>query len=212
MRAARRLLCSLPSHYAGTQNEGARGDIMSFGDIALLVIGAIVVFLIGSFVYGQWDFARSEAQQEEVRAKTVRIIEAASADLRFYISSQWAGMAVDTKEQQFIIAHGGERLGPYPFSALVAVEIFTEQRTVIRTDRSGQIPAALVGGALFGGAGAVVGAMTKTNVKGDTTTSKHLRIVLSDLKNPSVVLRGLNDKDAEEWYARCLTMIRVSQA
>ena len=69
-----------------------------------------------------------------------------------------------------------------PFAKIIGFETYVDNQVETRTD--GGISRAVVGGLLFGGAGAIVGASTAKQVSSDTVNSYKAVIYIDDLKNP----------------------------
>lgn len=104
---------------------------------------------------------------------------------------------------------------------LVSAEVVEDGETITRTMRMSQIGGAIVGGALLGGVGALVGALTgKTSAK-SKVHSLDLKITVNDLRRPVHTIRFLDRpcmrgdfefqkaaKKAEHWSAVLAVLIK----
>jgi len=81
-----------------------------------------------------------------------------------------------------------------PYEDVIRVEISFQGKIIYKKDNA--VGRALVGGALFGSAGAIVGSTssTTTATKEETAT---LRILINNIQNPSIVISGINVENAE---------------
>ncbi len=75
---------------------------------------------------------------------------------------------------------------------LLEVELVQDGISITKTSRSSQAANALIGGAIFGGVGAVVGALTSTSVTSDKIKRIDLRLTVNDLDRPLFILNFLN--------------------
>lgn len=101
-------------------------------------------------------------------------------------------------------------------SSIVSVELQQEEKTIMRlettgiTKKSGSLGRAAVGGVLFGGAGAIVGAASAGSTSVQTTTSKsetlkgpvYLVIGTIDMMHPLHKTRMGSRAEAENWLHR----------
>jgi hypothetical protein len=111
------------------------------------------------------------------------------------------------------------------YRALLSSEVVEDGETITKTSRSSQLGGALVGGVLFGGAGAIVGALTGSKRSAQKVRKVELRIVLNDPASPLFVLsfqdtehksgslvHQIASKAAQEWQARIDVLIRKADA
>jgi hypothetical protein len=80
----------------------------------------------------------------------------------------------------------------YDFSQVIATEIYEDDSSVIKTDRSSQLGGALVGGFLAGGVGAIIGGLSGKEKINKQAKRLTLRITLDDLKSPLQQINFLN--------------------
>lgn len=74
---------------------------------------------------------------------------------------------------------------------ILSAEIVEDGVSISRTNRLSQAGTALVGAALFGGVGAVVGALTGSTTTSGKVKNMELRVVVNDTRNPVFSLRLL---------------------
>ena len=73
-----------------------------------------------------------------------------------------------------------------PFEDIIACEVIIDGEIVTKTSRGSQLMGAAVGGVLFGGVGAVVGALTGQKKNSEDIKQIIVKIVLNDLKIPNI--------------------------
>ena len=104
---------------------------------------------------------------------------------------------------------------------IMSVELAEDGHTVTKTSRTSQAATALVGGLLFGGVGAAVGALTGSTRSKGKIKRVELRIVVNDSSDPVFVLCFQNVEaaagglvhrtattNASEWVGRINVIIR----
>lgn len=116
------------------------------------------------------------------------------------------GLLVDNTSQQVVlIKEGIMRL--YPFSRLLECETVVDGKTKIKTSRASQAANAVVLGALTGGVGAVVGALTAKKEEVKEIKKVTLKIVVSDLENPIYTIDFGRAVHEAEYWADILSVI-----
>lgn len=86
---------------------------------------------------------------------------------------------IDIDENQRKIRFDG---GIFDFEDIISVDVYTDERAVYKKKGVGR---ALVGGVMFGGAGAIVGAVTgKSKQKASEINEIKLKVTIKDLKDP----------------------------
>lgn len=82
---------------------------------------------------------------------------------------------------------GGKKAGTnkwFPFSALISYELLEDDSLVT----SGGVGQALIGGAVFGGAGAVAGAITGKRTQKKKVESLYIKVTLNDFNTPCILI------------------------
>jgi hypothetical protein len=106
---------------------------------------------------------------------------------------------------------------------ILSAEIIQDGYSVTKTSRTSQAGAARLGGVLFGGVGAVVGALTGTKSHRGKVTRIDLQIVVNDPHDPVFLVNFQNTKasangivtrlaqeQSREWLARVNVLIRLA--
>lgn len=104
-----------------------------------------------------------------------------------------SGLAIDEMRGKLCLIGGsGAERRVIPYHDIFAAELVEDGLTQTRTVRSSQLGGALVGGVLFGGAGAVVGALSGKSKTEGKVTSIALRVTINDSARPHHVVTFLN--------------------
>jgi len=82
----------------------------------------------------------------------------------------------------------------YPYSSIVSFELLEDGEAKI----SGGLGTALIGGALFGGVGAIVGGVTGTKTSRDICKSLKIKVTVNNMNNPAVYLTFIDDTSGVE--------------
>ncbi len=90
----------------------------------------------------------------------------------------------------------GKRKLIYDYSDIVNFELIEDGESVA----SGGLGRALVGGALFGGAGAIVGGVTGRKKSKGICTSLKLKITVNDMNDPAVYINFIETKTKKDGY------------
>ncbi len=142
-------------------------------------------------------FSRSRAKNktlDNVRADMARM-EAAAARQRAFEPTRTIGkhLAIDEHKQQWQILDGvtGKLIMSrvLDFSEIVSYELLEDGETLAK----GGLGRALVGGALFGGVGAIVGGVTGKKSK-NVINSMKIKITVRDMSNPVVYVSLISGK------------------
>lgn len=129
-------------------------------------------------------------------------------------SDQTTGVALAKKQKKIIVTVNNDAK-VYDYSDLTGVEVEIDGNQASSANLAG----AAVGGLLFGGAGAVVGAMTKSK----THKTIKLKLYFSDVHNPTYhvyFLKQISETstmypivknaliDVDEWYGRMFSILK----
>lgn len=170
-------------------------DIVKDGGIsmALILIIVIAVFIILAFLPQNSDyvFHNNNKPSHEVidqnRDRIYKELESISfkesKEIYLTLDSISPKMKIDTVNQRIAFCdYYKNTLKVIPFKTLLECEIIDDDTTVL----SGGIGRAIVGGAIAGGAGAVVGAATR---KSKTVTNNlSIKIITSDINDSLIVI------------------------
>lgn len=81
----------------------------------------------------------------------------------------------------------------YDYSQIIAFELMENGTTSV----SGGLGSALIGGALFGGVGAIVGGTVGTKTHHTSCSSLQIKVTLNDIKNPTLYIKFHDNKKGE---------------
>jgi len=111
----------------------------------------------------------------------------------------------------------------FSYRDLLSVEILQDGSSVTKTSRTSQAGGALVGGLIFGGVGAVVGALSGTKTTRGKVSRVDLQIVINDPQSPVFTVNFQNTEvaqnssvhkaalsNAREWMGRINIWIRLA--
>jgi hypothetical protein len=91
------------------------------------------------------------------------------------------GLSFDDEQ---VVLGRGQLVKRYAFGAISAVEIVRNGVTVTQTNRGSQLISAAVGGALFGGVGALAGALTGSSSSRERLAGLTIKIMVDDSTTP----------------------------
>lgn len=86
------------------------------------------------------------------------------------------------------------------YSKILSVELFENAQSIYSTSRGGQVVGALVGGALLGGVGAVIGGLSSDKIKNQKVSKVELHIILDDISCPLIQFPLLGSGICEPEY------------
>lgn len=78
------------------------------------------------------------------------------------------------------------------YNDILSSELFIDNDTITKTSRMSQAGGTLVGAALLGGVGAVIGGLSGTKTSSDMVKRIDLRLVINDMANPTYDINFLN--------------------
>jgi len=85
----------------------------------------------------------------------------------------------------------GDTAVAFPVKSVLAAEVFEDGESIIRSSRVSQAAGAAIGGLVFGGAGAVVGALSGSKTSSTHARQLDLRLLVDDVSNPNFDVRFL---------------------
>lgn len=145
-------------------------------------------------IFLMFDFDLKKKQKVDVLAAIEKCEENTMLQKSF-VTTKMVGdyfIEVDENKKLWLIPDGflGTRVNPiiYKFSDVVSFELIEDGETV--TETKGGLGRAIVGGALFGGVGAVVGGVTgKRKSETKTTVDKlQVKITVKSIKDPIIYI------------------------
>lgn len=101
-------------------------------------------------------------------------------------------ISLDESSQRIVIIDQQSKSHVYGFQDVIESEIIQNEVTVTKTSRSDQIAGTVIGGALAGGAGAIIGGLSSKQQSAKKVQKLVLKIVVDDLQNPNYYVEFLN--------------------
>lgn len=104
---------------------------------------------------------------------------------QFYMSSKdYSGIAIDHSQKKICLIDGSA-YNLVDFDYIISCELKENGEEIIKTSRTSQLAGAVIGGALFGGVGAVIGGLSGSKVKNaGKIKDLDLEIIINDTENP----------------------------
>lgn len=180
-------------------------SIMGFRDGAAFLVAFVIA---GILIYSlHLTEEQEKAKIEKKRTKTEEMLLELSANGKNfspshqYVTKNGAGFIQIDEERRLIrlggIQPSGEALSEKTFSAdsILGSKVSENGISIFGSDTANTLGMAAVGGIIFGGAGAVVGAIASQNSKKVTDIS--LSIALDDLTTPFVGLNFISNETAK---------------
>ena len=119
-------------------------------------------------------------------------------------------IAVDENRKEWVALQEDDPMSCkiHKFSDIVDVEIVRNDEVVIKSSTAGAIGKGLVGGALFGVAGAIVGGNSAKQKTETRVTKQGVRIILNTLKEPMIYINCLYlpDKELDQLYSLLVSL------
>lgn len=199
------------------------GAILGGSAEAGMVVGTLITIVIGVNVFKK--AANEEEQKKNIQTKAKNEIDKLLQNITDFsvtdshiTENNMAFIAVDEKRRKFLI--GGTEIDTgninhkiISIKDILGVEITENGKGLLSTSANkNTLGMAAVGGLLFGGAGAIVGAISGSNTK-TKITEISLRIAIDNIKTPYVGInflcevagKGSNEHQqvltsAEKWY------------
>ncbi len=104
-------------------------------------------------------------------------------------------IAIDEINMKIAIKTEKMELTVYNFSDILQCEIIEDDNTTFKKSTSRTVGRALLGGALFGGAGAIVGGLSAKQSKHKECKKIQLKLTIKDTKNPNIFLTFFDKTD-----------------
>lgn len=96
----------------------------------------------------------------------------------------------------------------YNAKDIIEIELIEDGNSIIKTSRGNQVGGALVGAAVAGGVGAIIGGLSAKGVQQGTVTQLSLKIIVNNIKNPVVFINYLSVGKNKEGIKKLVNNIR----
>ena len=151
----------------------------------------IVLTLLG-LIYLYFRKERiANVKKAEADYKAHQILE--KYDKEFEADSEYAAVqykiAVNEKKEMIKIYKINDEMEiseyPIPFEKIIESEVKLDNQLIYKTSRGSQVAGALVGGALAGGVGAIIGGSSPNMTQNEKIQAITLKVIVDDIKNPN---------------------------
>ena len=148
----------------------------SIGILVLIVLAVIIACIIGAVHQAKKTSEANEAFVKQVSGEDFTVERT--------ISAGESMLLIDNGRKKWCAKASNESIPKiYNFKDLNEFEVYEDGDSIAK----GRAGSALVGGLLFGGVGAIVGASRSRNIK-NTCTTLQVRIRVNDFTNPEIVM------------------------
>lgn len=167
--------------------------------IAMLIIAGFIVF----FGYALSEGKKQEEKRKEIIKKDRKNLDQYDLDFspnKSYINPDGKmKIAFNSENELFKIyrmpSNGTIHEVAIPFDKIVDSEILIDDTTVMKASRGQQIAGALIGGAIAGGVGAIIGGSSPNTTGINTVKRIRLKITNEDFENPVYYIDFLPTRD-----------------
>ena len=167
--------------------------------IAMLIIAGFIVF----FGYALSEGKKQEEKQKEIKKSDRKNLDQYDLDFspnKSYINPDGKmKIAFNSENELFKIywvsPNGAIHEVAIPFDKIVDSEILIDDTTVMKASRGQQVAGALIGGAIAGGVGAIIGGSSPNTTSLNTVKRIRLKITNEDFENPVYYIDFLPTRD-----------------
>lgn len=167
--------------------------------IAMLIIAGFIVF----FGYALSESKKQEEKRKEIIKKDRKNLDQYDLDFspnKSYINPDGKmKIAFNSENELFKIyrmpPNGTIHEVAIPFDKIVDSEILIDDTTVMKASRGQQVAGALIGGAIAGGVGAIIGGSSPNTTGINTVKRIRLKITNEDFENPVYYIDFLPTRD-----------------
>lgn len=191
---------------------------MSLGWVVLVFIVMMVIVIIGS--------SNSAKQRKERQNSFIKEQECNGVVLSNKTNIENGVIAIDKDREKIVyIDDKGDSLNKkeFSFSDIISCELIKDGVTIYKKSTTRTIGGAIIGGALSGGVGAIIGGLSGSSKEKERINSISIKINLRDIDNPSFKFsffeyKGsrmfLNEsiESAEEWKDRIAAIIDMEDS
>lgn len=223
-------LVMVASGFLGEHTSTMKLWLLGIGGTASL-IGSVAISSVGGRITAHEEAKKSVSalRSEQFRVHLKQYFPNFIVDKEIMVDNGRYRLALDNRHSTLCVAQDGHPVRVYACNQILSCELLSNQHSETRTDRGAQIGATLVGAALLGGAGAVIGGLSAPQLSQERIWKLELQIVVDDIVAPQIRLpffelppeKALADTDpsylasrqqAEEWLAAlCVLISRRAQ-
>lgn len=172
-------------------------NVVGFLEAVVLIIGFAGVYI--------WKGYREQNAETSITNAFNKYGFVASKSLLVTTSNLTKLMAIDKRKKQLGFGYNAKNktmVQIYEAEDIVSVEVIEDNDSIIKTSTSNMVGRAIVGGALVGGVGAVIGGTTASKTSKQIVNRIIMRIMTADLDDPVKDIAFLNksvEKNSPEY-------------
>lgn len=187
---------------------------------AIIVVFIIIVLVIIFVIY---EMVKQSNRKNEMEQKLQTLPDFKATQKLMSVNGN-SGIAIDDEAKKVcLIKHQSGDISHRVFSYrdILASEVVEDGHTTTKTSRGSQIGGALLGGIVFGGAGAVIGGLSGRRSTTEKVLTVELRVVVNDIKDPvhaihllaidcekSTALYRMARQNADYWHSLITVLIK----
>lgn len=160
---------------------------------AAAVIFGLILIIIGTVIWSSEGSALKVYREKmNVLSKQAEFLYSGNfnENIEIYINDYRSFSLDETRSLYYFTPSYGQPFAFYDLNAIVAVSLSENNNLIVES--SGGTGGAIVGGLLFGATGAIIGSTGKNTSSKTVVDSLCIKIITSDLYNPSVIINFLD--------------------
>lgn len=146
-----------------------------------IAIIAVILFIV---IVGSYGNEKQREQEDEFKKQ----IKESGAIISQYVKCYNGFISIDEDNKKIylaITAITGKKFKGYSFSDILGCEVVLDDNSVYKKSTLRTVGGALVGSALLGGAGAIIGGLSGASQKKSNIKKAELKITVKDISNPN---------------------------
>ena len=159
-------------------NDKSKNNMAVFFCIAII---AVILFIV---IVGSYGNEKQREQEDEFEKQ----IKESGAIISQHVKCYNGFISIDEDNKKIylaITAITGKKFKGYSFSDILGCEVVLDDNSVYKKSTLRTVGGALVGGALLGEAGAIVGGLSGASQKKSNIKKAELKITVKDISNPN---------------------------
>ncbi len=146
-----------------------------------IAIIAVILFIV---IVGSYGNEKQREQEDEFKKQ----IKESGAIISQHVKCYNGFISIDEDNKKIylaITAITGKKFKGYSFSDILGCEVVLDDNSVYKKSTLRTVGGALVGSALLGGAGAIIGGLSGASQKKSNIKKAELKITVKDISNPN---------------------------
>lgn len=159
-------------------NDKSKNNMAVFFFIAII---AVILFIV---IVGSYGNEKQREQEDEFKKQ----IKESGAIISQHVKCYNGFISIDEDNKKIylaITAITGKKFKGYSFSDILGCEVVLDDNSVYKKSTLRTVGGALVGSALLGGAGAIIGGLSGASQKKSNIKKAELKITVKDISNPN---------------------------